>query len=195
MVLVRDIDISSLCEHHLVPFTGKVRSDDPGRAPHRRRITRSRHRSRSRTSLTSSSSASQSSPGLPRRLVAGCRSRSGSQNRSPSPSRRPSSPAESQSSWRQREYSARTLIPFFPSSTSSSLSPAHPNQKKPISHTHSLTPLCFCGGGGRYPSLRHMCMTMRGVQKPGSITTTSCMLGCFRTQQKTREEFLTLIKR
>lgn len=39
----------------------------------------------------------------------------------------------------------------------------------------------------------HMCMVSRGVQKTGSSTLTSCMLGCFRSQQKTREEFLTLL--
>jgi len=40
---------------------------------------------------------------------------------------------------------------------------------------------------------RHMCMMMRGVQKQNSVATTSEMLGAFRTNQKTREEFLRLI--
>ena len=38
----------------------------------------------------------------------------------------------------------------------------------------------------------HLCMIMRGVQKQHSVAVTSCMLGAFRDQQQTREEFLSL---
>ncbi|CBY23470.1 unnamed protein product [Oikopleura dioica] len=40
----------------------------------------------------------------------------------------------------------------------------------------------------------HMCMTMRGVEKEGSSTVTSCMLGCIRDDHKSRTEFLSLVR-
>ncbi len=40
----------------------------------------------------------------------------------------------------------------------------------------------------------HLCMMMRGVQKQNSVAITSCMLGRFRSDEKTRAEFLTLCR-
>lgn len=41
----------------------------------------------------------------------------------------------------------------------------------------------------------HLCMSMRGIKKPGSKTVTSAVRGIFRSKQSTRDEMLELIKR
>jgi GTP cyclohydrolase IA len=41
----------------------------------------------------------------------------------------------------------------------------------------------------------HMCVAMRGVQKQNSTTTTSAMHGIFKSDPRTRSEFLTLISK
>ncbi|MCL4491022.1 MAG: GTP cyclohydrolase I FolE [Nitrospirae bacterium] len=41
----------------------------------------------------------------------------------------------------------------------------------------------------------HLCMSMRGIKKPGSKTVTSAVRGIFRSKQSTREEMLELIKK
>jgi GTP cyclohydrolase I len=50
-------------------------------------------------------------------------------------------------------------------------------------------------GVGVVLEARHLCMSMRGVEKQNSIAVTSAMLGSFASDPRTRGEFLELLKR
>jgi len=49
-------------------------------------------------------------------------------------------------------------------------------------------------GVGVIIEAQHLCMMMRGVEKQSSWTTTSCMLGSFKEDPRTRNEFLSLLR-
>ena len=59
---------------------------------------------------------------------------------------------------------------------------------------HTLYDVLKPRGVGVVIEAKHMCMTMRGVEKQHSVATTSSMLGAFRKNISTREEFLRLVK-
>jgi GTP cyclohydrolase IA len=54
---------------------------------------------------------------------------------------------------------------------------------------HELAPR----GVGVVLNAEHMCMTIRGVRKPGSRTVTSALRGTLRTDARTRQEFFSLV--
>ncbi|NXV08299.1 GCH1 cyclohydrolase, partial [Cettia cetti] len=125
MVIVKDIDMFSLCEHHLVPFVGKVHIGY-----------------------------------LPNKQVLGL-----------------SKLASVLGFWESE-------FPVVPSVQE------RLTKQIAIAITEALQP----AGVGVVVEATHMCMVMRGVQKMNSKTVTSTMLGVFREDPKTREEFLTLIR-
>jgi GTP cyclohydrolase I len=120
MVVVKDIEFFSLCEHHLLPFFGKIHV---AYLPHKKVIGLSK---------------------IPRIVDAFAR--------------------RLQIQERLTQEVAQTI-------------------------QETIDPL----GVGVICEARHFCMMMRGVEKQHSGAMTSAMLGGFRTQKKTRDEFLALV--
>ena len=121
MVIVKDIDFYSLCEHHLLPFYGRVHV---AYIPNRKIIGLSK---------------------LPRIV----------------------------------DVFARRL---------------QVQERMTVQIAQAIERVLEPKGVGVVADAAHLCMMMRGVQKQNSSTMTSCLLGSFRSDFRTRNEFLGLVR-
>jgi GTP cyclohydrolase I len=140
LVIVRDIEISSLCEHHLIPFSGKV----------------------IRIALSMFPQANSHTP----KIHIGYISNGWILGLSKLP--------------RIAEMFARRLQVQERITTQTAL--ALQQVLKPVGVAVVMESL-------------HLCMAMRGVQKPTATTITSCLKGIFQEDQAAREEFFMLLNR
>jgi GTP cyclohydrolase I len=122
MVIVKDIDFFSMCEHHLLPFFGRVHV---GYLPNKKVVGLSK---------------------IPRIV----------------------------------DTFARRL---------------QVQERLTVQIAETLSNKLSAHGVGVVVEARHLCMMMRGVEKQNTVAVTSSMLGAFRSQAQTREEFLKLIRR
>ncbi|MES4785077.1 MAG: GTP cyclohydrolase I FolE, partial [Nitrospiraceae bacterium] len=122
LVIVKDIDFFSLCEHHLLPFFGRCHV---GYMPNKRVVGLSK---------------------IPRLVEA---------------------------------FSRRLQV----------------QERLTVQIAETLQSKLNAHGVAVVMEARHLCMMMRGVEKQNTIAVTSSMLGVFRDQLQTREEFLKLISR
>ena len=122
MVIVKDIDFFSMCEHHLLPFFGRVHV---GYLPNKKVVGLSK---------------------IPRIV----------------------------------DTFARRL---------------QVQERLTVQIAETLRSKLNAHGVGVVVEARHLCMMMRGVEKQNTVAVTSSMLGAFRSQSQTREEFLKLIRR
>ncbi|WP_447980680.1 GTP cyclohydrolase I FolE [Candidatus Nitrospira bockiana] len=121
MVIVKDIDFFSMCEHHLLPFFGRCHV---GYMPNKRVVGLSK---------------------IPRLVDA---------------------------------FSRRLQV----------------QERLTVQIAETLQSKLNAHGVAVVMEARHLCMMMRGVEKQNTIAVTSSMLGVFRSQLQTREEFLKLIR-
>ena len=67
-------------------------------------------------------------------------------------------------------------------------------ERMTVQIAQALTTVLEPKGVGVVADAAHLCMMMRGVQKQNSSTMTSCLLGSFRSDFRTRNEFLGLVR-